>query len=156
MSSLNINAANVAQYIVKFFQECEDPVTNLKLQKLLYYVQGWHLGIYNKPIFNEDFQAWVHGPVIPEIYFQYKENSWNPIVNDAGKIDLPEKIKNHVNEVLEVYGGDTGWALELRSHKEAPLLDARGNIPPDEASDKVIPKGSMQNFFSSLYNNGKD
>ncbi|MDP2247969.1 MAG: DUF4065 domain-containing protein, partial [Nitrosomonadales bacterium] len=76
-------AINVARYIIRKFQDAGDPVTNLKLQKLLYYVQGWHLGIYNTPAFEDDFQAWVHGPVVPSTFQEYRHNRWNPIVEDV-------------------------------------------------------------------------
>lgn len=145
-----VSASEVAKYIVHFFQECEDPVTNLKLQKLLYYVQGWHLGLFNTPAFADDFQAWVHGPVVPEVFHQYKENRWNPITIEVAKPDLPADLVQHIDEVLEVYGGDTGWALELRTHREKPWLAARTGIAADQPSQAIITKESMQSFFSEL------
>ena len=53
------NAHEVARYIIRFFQEAGDPVTNLKLQKLLYYVQGWHLALKGQPAFPERLEAWM-------------------------------------------------------------------------------------------------
>lgn len=155
MSKKTISAKDVAEYIIRFFQECEDPVTNLKLQKLLYYVQGWFLGLNNEVLFEDDFQAWVHGPVVPEIFHKYKSNRWNPIVDEVNPVDFDHDIKNHIDDVLEVYGGDTGWSLELRTHKEAPWLNARGGIPSDEASTEIISKESMKNFFSQLAEDGE-
>ncbi len=151
-----VTAADVAKYIVGRFQDCQDPVTNLKLQKLLYYVQGWHLGIFGEPVFDEEFQAWVHGPVVPGVFQTYKENRWNPIIGDVERVELAAELKAHVDEVLDVYGGDSGWALELRTHREAPWKDARGAIPPDESSTAIISKDAMKSFFKKLDSDGQN
>ena len=69
-------AIDVARYIVTFFQEAGDPVSNLKLQKLLYYVQGWSLALDNKPAFQDRLEAWVHGPVQSSVYGTFKSYRW--------------------------------------------------------------------------------
>ena len=61
-----VTAFDVANYFLSI-PEYED-LTNLKLQKLVYYAQGIHLAIYGKPLFNEAIKAWEHGPVVPELY----------------------------------------------------------------------------------------
>ena len=62
------NAQDVANFFIGRFQEAQDPVTNLKLQKLLYYAQGWYLAFFDEPLFDERIEAWLHGPVVPPIY----------------------------------------------------------------------------------------
>ena len=64
---LNINRAQMN------FEDSEY-ITNLKLQKLLYYAQGYYLARKNDPLFKEDFIAWEHGPVIRKVYDEYKKN----------------------------------------------------------------------------------
>lgn len=146
-----ISASDVAKYIINAFHEKEDLITNLKLQKLLYYVQGWHLGLYNKAIFEEELQAWVHGPVSPNVYQQYKSYKWNPISEEIKDIyEFPLPIRKHINEVLDVYGMDTAWELERRTHLEDPWKFARGAIPLDAESEAKITKDSMRLFFSRL------
>lgn len=143
-------AVEVARYVIRFFQEAGDPVSNLKLQKLLYYIQGWHLAIKKRPLFQSDFEAWVHGPVLPSIYGQYKHYRWNPITEDVAQPDFAPEEKAVIDEVLSVYGGDTGFALEQRSHTEAPWVDARAGIAQTQESRAVISKDGMQRFFESL------
>lgn len=143
-------ASEIARYIVTFFQEREDPVANLKLQKLLYYVQGWHLAIYDAPAFGEDVEAWVHGPVVPIVYQIYRDYRWNPIVREVAPVDLGKDLKSVIDEVLEVYGPDTGWDLERRTHRETPWLTARGELPPDQASNIVISKEVISRYFKKL------
>jgi len=58
-------------------------VTQMKLQKLVYFAQGVHLAKYHKPLINETFQAWMYGPVIPEIYQDFKLYGSRPIINTA-------------------------------------------------------------------------
>ena len=147
-----INAIDVARYIVAYFHECEDPITNLKLQKLLYYVQGWHLAIEDKEAFPENFQAWVHGPVIREIYDKFKSYRWNPISEAIDTPILPDTIRDLIDEVLEVYGADSAFALEQRTHLEMPWLRARTGLNPDEASNNIIDKEWMKEFFGELAN----
>ena len=142
-------ANSVARFIVRFFQEAGDPVTNLKLQKLLYYVQGWHLAINKKPFFDDRFEAWVHGPVQPSVYGTYKQYKWSPIVEETAVPELSENEQAFIRSVLDVYGGDTGYSLEQRTHLESPWIDARGGIPPDQDSKAVIAQDSMRRFFES-------
>lgn len=142
------DAKTVAQYIIAFFQKAGDPVSNLKLQKLLYYVQGWHLGLHGKPAFEGSFQAWVHGPVNPDVYHQYKAFRWNPINEEvATPTSISSELTRHIDEVLDVYGVDSGWELERRTHLEAPWIDARRGLPPDAESTEVISNESMAQFF---------
>lgn len=145
-----ITAKKVAQYVIKFFHESEDLITNLKLQKLLYYIQGWHLGLHEKPLFEDDFQAWVHGPVQPAVYGDYKRYRWNPIAEDVPDIELSKEAKNHIDEVLEIYGMESAYMLERRTHQEAPWLLARGNIDHTDECTNIISKESMKKYFSEI------
>lgn len=145
------NAYEIARYIVNFFQEAGDPLTNLKLQKLLYYVQGWHLALRDgEPAFGDRLEAWIHGPVQPGVYGQYKHFRWNPITDEVAKPDLDAPLKEVLDAVLEAYGADSGFELELRTHGERPWLDARGNLPPDTESNKVLSREVMREFFATL------
>lgn len=144
------NAQEVAKYIVRFFQEAGDPVTNLKLQKLLYYVQGWHRALKGENAFDDRLEAWIHGPVQPGVYGTYKQYRWNPIADEVAATALPAELQGFINEVLAVYGTDTGYDLERRTHLEPPWLEARGNIPPDQDCSTIIKTSTMETYFKSL------
>ncbi|MGZ8340936.1 MAG: Panacea domain-containing protein [Telluria sp.] len=148
-------ASQVAKYIVDFFQQVGDPVTNLKLQKLLYYVQGWHLGLRGEPAFDDRIEAWVHGPVQPSVYREYSAHRWNPIVTEVQVPALPDDLKDLIADVLETYGADSGYELELRSHRETPWLESRGALPPDENSNTALSHTTMQRFFAALAADGE-
>ena len=63
-----------------------------KLQKLLYYTQGFHLAIYGVPLFEEKLIAWEHGPVVKEVYDKFKEFGSNAISVPDTKITLNKKV----------------------------------------------------------------
>ena len=141
---------DVARFIVKWFQEHGDLVTNLKVQKLLYYVQGWHLGITKRRAFDGEFMAWIHGPVNYPVYQEFREFRWNPISRDMGEIVLDPEIEQHVRDVLSVYGDETAWELERRTHSESPWIKARGNLPADAECRTVIADDDMIEYFGGL------
>ena len=145
-----VSAFDIAKYIIAEFHEIGDLITNMKVQKLLYYVQGWHLGLYKKPLFEETFQAWVHGPVQYEVYNEYKEYRWNPISHEVIKPKLSKSLIEHINQVLETYGGETAYMLELMSHQETPWVEARQGLPADSLCTNIISNETMKNFFAKL------
>lgn len=121
----------------------------LKLQKLLYFARGFSYAFYDKELFNDDFEAWVHGPVIPSIYHEYKSYEYNPI-------DLNYKLKDFNKDVIDLleyvkknYAKYDGKYLEEITHKEEPWLLSRTGLDPDERSDKTIPKSNIASYFTS-------
>ncbi|MBC6455939.1 MAG: DUF4065 domain-containing protein [Hormoscilla sp. SP5CHS1] len=69
-----LNCYDVANYFLAQQDESAgDLISNLKLQKLVYYAQGFHLAIYVRPLFTEAIAAWTHGPVVPELYEYYQK-----------------------------------------------------------------------------------
>lgn len=144
-----IPAKTVAEFVLWYSHDRGDPVSNLKLQKLLYYAQGWYLAQNDAPLFQERIEAWVHGPVVPPIYGDYKAWSWQPIMLEATKPELDAAIEKHLDEVMQVYGSLTAIHLERLTHSESPWLDARGDLAPDEPCAAVIPQEAMKAFFRS-------
>ncbi|WP_347242384.1 type II toxin-antitoxin system antitoxin SocA domain-containing protein [Fischerella sp. FACHB-380] len=114
----------------------------------MYYAQAWHLAIHNIPLFLEDFQAWVHGPVIPELYQKYKNFGWQPILKDVNP-QLSENIKEFLDEVAQEYFACDAYELEQMTHVEAPWNLARGNLPPDAPSNAIIKKEWMKEYYGS-------
>lgn len=84
----------IATCLIRLSYEKQRPVSNLKLQKLLYYAQAWHLAIFKQPLFNDEIEAWVHGPVVPEVFRAYRDNKWASIP-DAQNFAIPEGIRGH-------------------------------------------------------------
>lgn len=145
-----ISPKDTADFLIFEVRERGELLTNLKLQKLLFYAQAWYLVLQNKPLFSEDFQAWVHGPALPSQYQRFKKFEWRPITEEITPPTLVENIRSHFIEIVDVFGVETASALELMTHNEAPWLTARKGIPADQPSKAIISKESMQAFYSSL------
>lgn len=154
-----ITYKNVADYFIAVSNESQDLITNMKLQKLVYYTQAWFLAFQNEPLFTDDFQAWVHGPVLPALYDQYKKFQWNPILREdlvAGSSEailatFPTFLKDRLMpDILSVYYPASAYDLERNTHNETPWIQARNGIASDEPSTAVITKDSIKEYFSSL------
>lgn len=131
--------------------EAGDPITHLKLQKLVYYAQAWCLAVLNEPLFDEDLEAWAHGPVARSLYDTYSGTKWNPIEPPGGdEAPFSEEQVDVLQEVAEAYGRYASKRLEAMTHNEEPWLEARGNLPPEERSNAKISKETMARFYSDL------
>lgn len=133
-----------------------DSITHLKLQKLVYYAQAWSLALFNKPLFDEDFQAWVHGPVAYTIYNRFQSAGWEALPPPDMVPDIDKSTQEILNDVLEVYGQHTARYLENLTHHEKPWQNARGNLPADERSTAILSKQSMTAFYAELHHNLSD
>jgi len=145
-----------AEFLIAFSHECGDPLSNLKLQKLLYYSQAWFLALYDKPLFDERIEAWVHGPAVPPVYGEFKKWTWQPI---ECEIDLPalekaleKHVQDHLTEVMDVYGVMSAYQLEKLTHSEDPWKKARNGIPLDEPSTAIITHEDMKQYYRSRLN----
>lgn len=118
-------------------------MTNMKLQKMLYYQQGFHLAYFNTPLFDEEIEAWMYGPVVPAMYDRYKTNGHNGIEPDRTiefNFDQPQEL-SLFNEVCRVYGAYSTIGLMNMTHEETPWK----NTPTGEGN--IIPKSVMRSFF---------
>ncbi|MDH9609462.1 DUF4065 domain-containing protein [Staphylococcus epidermidis] len=146
MASVN----EVAKYII---ENCNN-VTPKKLQKLAYYVQGWSNALLNRSLIDDtNFEAWVHGPVSPELYQTYKNYGWNPINEPAVDVELnfTSNEEDLLNSVIETYGHLSGNELEAQTHLEAPWINQRLGLDDDEPSNNVISEDDMRTYYWSIY-----
>ena len=145
----------VADYFIrKADPEAGDAMTHLKLQKLVYYAQGWHLALRRgKPLFAEEIEAWPHGPTCPKLYERFSDKSWDPILPQETKTDSDEisaEERNFLDEVWEVYGPYGAKTLEEMTHGERPWKQARFNDKGQALEKQIISHASMKAYFSSL------
>jgi uncharacterized phage-associated protein len=138
----------IADWFIRFAHEVGDPITNLRLQKLMYYAQAWYLALHGERLIPDAFEAWVHGPVIPSLYERFSAYRWNPISEDVPKPGLPAEVEDHLREVDEAFGGRLTWELERMARAEDPWVYARGGLPPDEPSTNVISEERMKLFYA--------
>ena len=124
-------------------------ISNLKLQKLLYYVQAWHLAVFESPLFPERFQAWVHGPVVPDVYRRFNGYKWRNIDAEVERPELGAGTIAFVEEVLDEYGPMDARHLEYLTHREDPWIEARGGLAVDEPCTAVLSEETMRSFYRS-------
>lgn len=147
-----ITASQVSDFFLAFAREHGDSLTNLKLQKLLYYAQGWYLGIHGKALFDEELEAWIHGPVVPSEYRRFKAYGFDPINGNIEEPTLPKKTREFLIDVYGTHARFSAWDLERATHEEPPWKAARGNLPLDANSNELISKDSMKMFFKGRVN----
>ena len=143
---------DVANFFLNKANETGSFISNLKLQKLVYYAQAWHLAINDRPVFEEDFQAWVHGPVVPALYRLYKRYSFHPIAEEPDTPFFYPETLEVLEEVAEEYMPEDAITLEMMTHIEDPWLETRGDLPPDANCERIIDKELIKRYFSSRLN----
>lgn len=157
MKETKYNALDIARYVINYSLEINSPVSNLKLQKLLYFIQGNFLRILDRPCFKDDIEAWKYGPVIPIVYREFKKFGSNYI----GKIEYVYDLENnkfkpvkrefnfHISEeekkviesvIQECKNFSSSYLVEL-THKQSPWIKAYRKY------DKTIDIDSMKEFF---------
>lgn len=152
MNAKPIQALLVAKYFLQLGEKSKIKVTNKKLQKLLYYAQAWSLALENKAIFKEPIEAWIHGPVVPQIYRQYKKFGFGQITDDSLIDQAPiNPYRGILDEIWRVYGKYDSDYLELLTHNEDPWIFARSEIDIKKASQVIISHEIMRTYYSSLY-----
>lgn len=116
-------------------------ISNLKLQKLLYYMQGFHLAYFNEPLFEEDIEAWMYGPVVPSMHERFQDNGNKGISYSGNVLALTPEEEKLFNEVYKVYGVYSAIGLMNLTHNEMPWKST--NI----GKGNVIEKNKMRTFF---------
>lgn len=122
--------------------EDSEYITNLKLQKLLYYAQGYFLAKKDEALFKDDFLSWEHGPVVRRIYDKYKANGANGIKYDSDfKANIDDETERILEEVYNEYGQYTAWKLRNMTHEEEPWKTTPRN--------EIITKTKIKDYFKS-------
>ncbi|WP_430787303.1 Panacea domain-containing protein [Actinoplanes sp. G11-F43] len=129
------------------------PMSAMKLQKLLYYAQAWHLVWDDRPLFDEHIEAWANGPVIPALYAEHRGQFSIEVWPSGDPDGLSEGERESVDVVLEFYGDMTAHQLSELTHREGPWRDTReaAGVAPMERSSAVITPAAMQEYYLSVY-----
>lgn len=127
-------------------------MTHKKMQKLCYYAQAWHCALYGEPLFADEIQAWIHGPVVTSLYPIYSSFKWNDIPQaDRAGAELPDNAVDILSAVWDTYGDLSGEQLESLTHSEAPWRIARGDREPWENCTTPISIDDMRSYYSRKY-----
>ena len=139
-------AIDVAHYLLSLdAQNDGEGLSNLKLQKLCYYAQGFYLALFDKPLFDEEIEAWAHGPVVPEVYHLFKVYGKAPIPVPDYPCILTAEQQGLIDEVYDVFGQYTAWKLRNMTHEEPTWNN-------HELAAETIPQYEMQEYFKTRIN----
>lgn len=143
---MTYKALDIAKKLV-FKAQNDEPnggerLTNLKLQKLLYYQQGFHLAVFGTPLFEEDIEAWMYGPVVPIVYNEYSSYGSSSLPEVRESISLSDDEEELFNEVYDAYRDFSAIGLMNRTHKETPWASVS---PHDRGT--IISQESMRKYF---------
>lgn len=139
-------ASRIAKYIVKEALKRKMSVTNLKLQKLLYFVQGVHLFMHEKVAFPDEIIAWQYGPVVKDVYYEYSIYGANDIIpiDKNEKIILSMRLKKLVSFVLDDLLRYSDIALVKETKKE-------GSPWSQVSLNEVIDEKDIYEYFLKNY-----
>jgi uncharacterized phage-associated protein len=147
------SAENVANYFIYLASQSyvgdnkeKEGITNLKLQKILYFAQAYYLAKLNKPLFSEAIMAWEYGPVVPKIYRMFKHLGSDPIIQESDDSSIEEKDKEVLKKVWDSFGGYSATKLVNISHAHSPWKDAY------KSESKKISRAAIAAYYAPLLN----
>lgn len=137
-------ALEIASYIIWYCRQKGYYVSNLKLQKILYFIQAEFLATRGWPCFDEEIQAWDFGPVVPEVYHQYKYFGSSNIIEDTNENPrILGRDRSLIDEMIEECNQYSASQLVDFTHRQSPWMDAYQRY-----SNNIISKESIRKYFS--------
>jgi uncharacterized phage-associated protein len=131
--------------------ERQGQMSAMKLQKLVYYCQAWHLVWDEEPLFPDRIEAWANGPVVPALYREHRGQFSVATWSRGDSSRLTHAQIETIEAVLEGYGDRPGQWLSDLTHQERPWREARQGLAPGERGSREITKAAMAEYYGSLY-----
>jgi uncharacterized phage-associated protein len=148
------SALDVAKYFISFNTGGEDDdISNMKLQKLLYFAQGHSLARFGEPLFRDPIEAWEHGPVVRDVYVKYRGYGNRPIMPEPGdtRPDFGEDGNCLLWNVLCEYGQFSASKLRDMTHEQGRAWDRVYR----EGEKRVVDVGEIALDFEDAYLDGE-
>lgn len=145
-----LSCKDIADYFLSLADDdAGDVMTNLVVQNFVYHAQGFHLALFNKPLFQEKIEAWRNGAVVPVLYHHYfRKNMYGatpiPKPKNVDFSIFSDTIKELLNEVYMVYGQYSAWKLRALTHEELPWKKHYQSL------DETISHEEMRDYFKTL------
>ena len=158
-------AIDIARYVIYYCNQNSYSISNLKLQKLLYFIQAHFLLEKDEECFTDNIEAWDFGPVIPNVYYEYKLYGSINIPNQkiyeeldiypkTGKVEFTKKEINYdiicyadkclINSLLNRFGDCSSTYLTQISINQKPWINAYV-----KNGHKIISTDSIKNYFKN-------
>lgn len=143
-----MDAKTVANYMIYIMSDAFDDLTNMKINKLLYYAQGHYLSKFGKPLFDDRIEAWDHGPVVPAVYHAYKIYGDSPIKDyDPGLLSqITPEAEDILYGVARQYGKYTASMLRNKTHVVGSPWD---QVYRPNQSNIEIPLTAIREYFAA-------
>lgn len=160
-------AKAIANYLLEIASQHGRELTLMKLLKLVYYANGWHLAIKQQPLIEEPIEAWKYGPVIASIYHEFKEFGNQAITRFAANRS-PEEVKRDpstkpwikeedeytkrlLKKIWDVYGDYSGTQLSAMTHQRGTPWDVTWNEKGGSSTNSCqINNELLKNYFVKL------
>lgn len=153
---MNYDVLDVSRYIIDYSNKMDYGVSNLKLQKVLYFVQAYFLIQTGHPCFNEKIEAWDFGPVVPKAYCEYKQygcgdipitksfimidkdNIWNSKRVEFEDIVISDDDKSLINKVVDKFADYSATDMVKLTQHQSPWIDAIVSNRSNEITNESI------------------
>ncbi len=137
-----VNAIALADYVISAFEQEKATVTNLKLQKVLYYIQGYFFRYFGCPAFEEDIYGWQYGPVVPTVYYHFASCHASRLTagSSGSALTVSDDAKKLIDTVVRRCSDLSTSTLVSKTHEEAPWRTA--------PIGGVISMASIKRYFS--------
>ncbi|PHV63800.1 Panacea domain-containing protein [Cyanobacterium aponinum] len=147
-----VTTIDVANYFISKSLDTDGKTPDkLKLQKLVYYAQAWNLTFYNKPLFDEQLEAWQSGPVAPSLYQYCKNYSSGEYPIQSQQTNIFSKSELYVlEEVFRVYGNLNSTQLRKLTHRETPWSGARLGLSKKDSSNEPILNNEIRAYYQNF------
>lgn len=157
------DARAIANRFLDIAKDNGEPVTPMKLIKLVYIAHGWQLGITGQPLFEDTVEAWQYGPVVPSVYHAFKKFGNKQITSKATELDIEDWCEIEIREdmasseedllqrIWDVYGKFNGIQLSNMTHKSGTPWDQVWNEQGGcECESTPIPGHLIKRYYKNL------
>ena len=159
------DARAIANYFLDLGERDGIAIDHLKLQKLVYFCHGWHLALTGEPLIFQTVVAWPHGPVIRDLYWEFKQYGRAPISGRATippdgvrtrehhpmAADLSENSRSVAGRTWDVFKNFSGTELRAMSHDEGtPWQQVVAGLKPETIRDLPIPDRLIREYFEAV------
>lgn len=157
MTTRVINAMDVANYVIYLATQQivgdegeKEGITNLKLQKILYFIEAYSLSVKEKSIFPDSIKAWEYGPVVPEVYHVLKQHGSRPIFSeDDYVVNLSEEDQKTIKSVWDSFSKYSASRLVDITHRHTPWIAAYDRSNNGESSE--INRSEIAEYYRGLF-----
>ena len=147
------DARSIANEMIRRAHEAGREITHLQVQKLVYYCHAWMLGVYGRPLIEQDVVAWRYGPVVREVWDSLRHNSDKPIaltIPNVPRAELDENDEHIVRQVSEQYGHFTGLQLSASTHAAGTPWHT---VREKWGQDSYIPDFLIRDYYKRRWEN---